>query len=105
MGLQEKILSLMKGIDDPAMRMEVFRSIQFLFEVYTTGEVSEEEILDDLVDIAATVLSMKHPEKTEEQIMEEAKKLAGELMAHFRAETITRRLLAKRRLKRRELGI
>jgi len=90
--LQEKIRDLVSGIDDPASRMEVARTIQLLFETFSTGQTSTEEIQEALVDVVHDTLAWIHPEMAEEELRNTSEKLADEFMRIFKATTGFRRV-------------
>lgn len=98
MSLQAKILNLVSGIDDPTIRIEVSRTIYYLFSVYQSGKVPEENIVQDLYEICLTVIVNKHPELSQEEAKNRAKQLAHEILNAFRIETMLRRTIGRLRI-------
>lgn len=90
MVLEQKIMNLISGITDPAIRLEIARTIVFLFEVWTMGKVREEEIMRDLKDIAYTVITYKNPLLTEDEARRKAEDLAKDIFRVFRLESMYR---------------
>ena len=88
MALRDKILSLISDIDDPSVRLEVSRTIMFLYEVWRSGSVSEEEILSSLYEVAYTIVSYKMPFLTEEDKRNKAREIAEDIMRSFRMESL-----------------
>jgi len=95
MSLQAKILNLLSGISDPGIRMEVSKTIMFLFNVYRSGVASEDDIKSDLVEICTTVIAEKEPTLSPEEIKKKAEKMAQEILNAFKLESITRRAMTK----------
>ena len=99
MPAHEKILSLLSGIDDPSIRLEVLRTVQYLYEVYASGQASEDEIRNDLIEVLLTVITAKHPELTQEEARKMAEEMANSIMIDFKMTTMTRRLMRMRRMR------
>jgi len=95
MALQVKILSLISGIDDPAVRMDISATVNYLLQVYTSGRVKEDEVRDSLYEVFVDVLRVKSPELTDEEIKKKARELVEEFIASFRLESMTRRTYAR----------
>ena len=93
--IQSVVMSLLSGVDDPEIRMEVMRTIYFLFQVYKTGRVADEAILNDLFDICYRVIRAKHPDLTKEEATERARRMAEELLESFRLQTMFSRTTAR----------
>lgn len=92
MSLQAKILSLLSGITDPAIRIDVASTINYLFDVYCNRSADENEIKDALFDICVTIIGAKHPELTMDECRSKAEILVDEIMKSFRVESIKRRI-------------
>ncbi|RLG61370.1 hypothetical protein DRN86_00035 [Candidatus Geothermarchaeota archaeon] len=95
MSLQNKILSLVAGIDDPATRLEIARTILFLYEVYRTGRASDEDITKALYDVALTIIKFREPYLPDEEKREKAGKIADELFELFRMESLFKTTLRR----------
>ena len=88
MSLQAKILNLVSGIDDPAARIEIARTIKFLYEVYMHGVGSPEEVEKSLMEVAMVIVDFKEPELSEDEKKEKAKKIVEDIMRSFRMEAM-----------------
>jgi len=62
MSLQAKILSLLSGITDPALRMDIASTINFFSQLYESGEVDENRIRNELWEVCFNVIRSMHPE-------------------------------------------
>ena len=89
--LQQAILNLVSGIDDASMRMEIARTINYLFAVYMEGG-NEAEVRKSLEDVARTVVKIKFPELPPEEQKKLVKDLAEMVMDAFRTQTVFRRV-------------
>ena len=94
MSLQAKILSLIADITDPAMRIDIASTINYIFSLYTTGHFKDDEIRNALRDIIRDVIAIVHPELTDEEIRKKTKDLVEDFMRAFRVESARRRLFA-----------
>jgi len=88
MSLQAKILSLISGIDDPEIRMEIARTIYFLFDVFRSGNVKEDEIYQALFDVALTVVNYKEPFLPDDEKRKKAGQIADELYSMFKMQSL-----------------
>jgi hypothetical protein len=95
MSLSQKVSALVSGIMNPRDRFEVMSTIYFLFDVYSSGRINEEQLRTDLVDICSTVLAETNPELTEDEIRKRANVLADELARTMKVEGLRRRTLAR----------
>ncbi len=93
MSLQAKILNLLSGIDDPGIRIEISRTIYFLFNIYKNNMAPEESIKNDLMEICLLIVQTKEPTLSPEEQKKKAEKLAEDIMNAFKLETLTRRKL------------
>ena len=95
MGWQDVALSLVSDVDDPTIRIEVLRTINFLYQVYQTGRVTDDQIYNDLFEVCLTIIRYKHPDLTPEEQAQKAKEFAERLLEEFRIGSLTRRTLGK----------
>jgi len=95
MSLQAKILSLLSGIDDPTVRMDVASTINYLFSIYTGGHANEDEIRDALYEIFLDIIDAVHPELTREEKEKKSRTMVEEFMRAFRLESTMRRMLSR----------
>jgi len=91
MSLQAKILNLISEITDPAERMDISASIYYLFQVYMSGQVKEDDIRDSLYEICVNVFRAKSPELLDEEVRKKARELTEEFMSAFRFGSMARR--------------
>jgi len=82
--VQARIRELIAGIDDPANRMEVARTITFLYEVFSSGEREDKEIRDSLFEVVCDTLAFKNPMSSMEEVREMAGPVTDEFMRLFR---------------------
>jgi len=95
MSLQAKILSLISGITDTVVRVDVASTINYLYEVYASGRVKGEEVRRELFAVCSDVVSGVHPELSEEEVRRIANGMADEFMRIFRVESLRRRIMAR----------
>ena len=105
MALRDLVLSLIARIRDPTIRADISSTIYYLKDVYSTGRVSEEEILNSLFEVINDVLAFVQPELTEEERRERAVVLARQFLSAIKLETLRRRQLElmRGRLRRERL--
>ncbi|RLC73740.1 MAG: hypothetical protein DRI26_00180 [Chloroflexi bacterium] len=99
MSLHDLIMSLISDITDPAVRLDIAATINFLKEVYLAGAAPEEEILNDLREVCETVLAYKEPDLFGEELKRRAEELAKQMFRAIKIETM--RLRMHRRLRPR----
>lgn len=92
MRLRDVIIELLSGIDDPAIRMDVANTITFLANVYRSGRAEEAEILNDLREIAITVLALKEPNLSTDELRDKAYEIADKMMRSIKSESLFLRL-------------
>lgn len=97
MSLQALVLSLIGGIDDPAIRMDVSSTIYFLRDLYIDGKISEEDLRRELRSIIDTVLDATHPELLPEEKEKKVSELVDQLMRAIRLSTLRIRTLSRYR--------
>jgi len=97
MPLNDKILSLISGIDDPSTRLEIARTINFLFDVWKTGNAPPEEIKNALNEIAYTIVSYKFPLLSEEERKKKAQEIAEDIFRAFKMESLYRMTFSRLR--------
>jgi hypothetical protein len=95
MSLAQKINALTTGITDSKVKLEIAKTINFLFGVYCSGRASEEEIRSDLIEVCSMILQETHPELLEEDIRKRANFLAEELLRTMKIEGLSKRALAR----------
>jgi len=93
--LQAKILSLISDITDPTVRIDVASSINYLFQVWLSGNVKEEEVRSSVFEVCFDVISGTHPDLTEEEVRRMSNDITGEFMRLFKIEGLSRRMMAR----------
>jgi len=95
LSLQAKILSLVSGIADPTMRIDIASTVNYLFQIWMAGGAEEREIRSSLFEVCSDVIGGTHPELTEEEVRRIANDMTNEFMRLFKIEGITRRMMAR----------
>jgi len=96
--LQAKILNLLSGIDDPGIRIEISRTIYYLFQVFQSRPELEDQIKHDLLEICFTVYQYRFPDRTVEELKNMADKCADDILRAFRIESMMRRVVTRTRI-------
>jgi len=94
--LQAKILSILSGIDEASIRIEISKTIFYLFEIYRSGRASDEDILQDLFEVSKTIVTLKGLAVTPEEIQQKGMELAKDLLNTFKVNCLYRRVASKR---------
>ena len=89
--VQQVILNLISGLDDASLRMEVAKTMMYLFNVYATGRADESEVKQSVMEVVRDVLKYLHPELAPEELKKMVKERTEEIMHAFRMQTIFRR--------------
>jgi hypothetical protein len=89
--LQIKILNLLSGITDPTTRIDISTTINFFYQLFTTGRAREDEIRDSLFEVLVDVLKFKNPELLDEEVKKRAREMVEEFITAFRVESMARR--------------
>jgi len=95
MSLQARIIHLITGIADPAVRIDVASTINYLFTIYMDGTISEAEARDALRDVCMIVVSATYPEFTEQEIRKRVDSMVDEFMRAFKLESTMRRMFSR----------
>lgn len=95
MSLQAKILNLIGGIKDPSVRIDVASTINYLFSLYCSGTVREDEIRRSLLEVCMDVITVTYPDLTLEEIRKKSEVLVDEFIKAFRVESTVRRMFSR----------
>ena len=87
MSLRDLTLSLLSGIKDPRVRIDVSTTIYYLRDVYSTGRVSEEEIRESLYEVIETIIKVKEPDLLPEERKKKVERLVEQFMDAIKLET------------------
>ena len=88
------VQSLLSGVDDPTIRIEVARTINYLRIAYMHG-APEDQILNDLYEVCLTVIRLTKPELTDEQAKEKAMEFAQRLLDSFKLGSLLKRTMPR----------
>jgi hypothetical protein len=101
MTLWTKVNALLAGIPDPKARVDIASTINLLHGLFVRGEVSEDQLRSDLVEICETVIEAANPLVTREEARARAEAVADDLIrtmkvesVHYRVRMRMRRLLS-----------
>jgi hypothetical protein len=95
MSLSQKLLALVSGIGDPKVRIDIMSTINFLFDLYTSGRINEDQLRTDLFDICQTIVSECNPELLEDEVRKRANMLADELVRTMKVDGLRARTLSR----------
>ena len=95
MSLADNIQSLIAGISDTGVRLEVARTINYLKSVYLSGKVPEEEIREALFEVCLTVINYKEPFLDPAERKKKAHQLADQILNSIKMESLHRRMQTK----------
>jgi len=92
MTLWTKINALIAGISDPKTRIDVATSINYLYNLFSHGAISEDQLRSDLKEICASVLEASNPLLTEEEAMRRAEAVVDDLIRTMKLESVHHRV-------------
>jgi hypothetical protein len=95
MSLSQKVLALVSGIGDPRVRIDIMSTINFLFDLYVSGRINEDQLRTDLFDICQTIVSECNHELLEDEVRKRASVLVDELVRTMKVEGLRARTLAR----------
>jgi len=90
-------MSLLSGILDPTTRVDIASTIQYIFDLYSSGRISDADAKNALYEICVEVLRATKPDLTDEEIKENAAELSEQFIKAFRIEGLRRRMLSQLR--------
>jgi len=95
MSLHSLIMSLLSGILDPVTRVDIASTIHYIFDIYSSGNISDADAKNALFEICVDVLRATKPDLTDEEIKENAEQLSEQFIKAFRIEALRRRMLSR----------
>ena len=95
MSLRNKILNLLADIPDARFRLEVARTIYYLYQVFLAGGAPESEIKKALYEIAYQVIDRREPLLDVDTKKEKARKFAEDIYSAFVSESLSRMIQSK----------
>jgi hypothetical protein len=97
MTLWTKINALLAGISDPKTRIDIATSINYLYNLFSHGAISEDQLRSDLKEICASVIEASNPLLTEEEAMRRAEAVVDDLVKTMKLESIHYRVRMRMR--------
>ena len=97
MTLWTKINALLAGISDPKTRIDVATSINYLYNLFSHGVISEDQLRSDLKEICASVIEASNPLLVEEEVIQRAEAVAEDLVKTMKVESIHYRTMRRMR--------
>jgi hypothetical protein len=97
MSLQSKIRVLIAGIEDMNSRINVASTISYLYDLYSNGRISEEQVRDDLYDVLFEVMRFLKPNLVEDALKKVTEDLVEDFVRTFKLESASKRVMAKYR--------
>jgi hypothetical protein len=97
MTLWTKVNALLAGISDPKTRIDIATSINYLYNLFSHGAISEDQLRSDLKEICASVIESSNPLLTEEEAMRRAEAVADDLIRTMKLESIHHRVRVRLR--------
>jgi hypothetical protein len=95
MTLWSKIKALISGIGDPKVRMDVASTINFLFDLFRHGGITEDQLKKDLTEVCRSVIEVTNPLMPEGEIRERAEIIVDDLIRTMKVESIHHRVRAR----------
>jgi len=95
MSLMSKVQALIAGITSPRVRLDVAGTINFLYELYASGRINEEQLRSDLFEICFEVIAMSNPDLMDEEIRERTGIVVDDLVRTMKIEGVRRRMIAR----------
>jgi len=97
MTLWSKIRSLISGIGDSRVRVDIASSINFLFDLFRHGQITEEQLKKELTNICRSVIEITNPLIPEDEVSMRAEVIADDLIRTMKVESIHYRVRARLR--------
>jgi len=95
MSLQAMILSLISGIKDPTLRIDIASTVNYLFGLFQAGAATEGQIRDSLYEILYDVIRATYSDLTDEEVKKKAATLTDQFMRTFKVESVKRRVMTR----------
>lgn len=93
--MSDVVMEMLKDCKDASLRDEILNAVKFLTNVYATGKVSTEEILNDFRETCEVALANIYPDWEERRIREAADDWARRILRVAGATTIFSRKARK----------
>ena len=97
MTLWTKVNALLAGIPDSKARIDIASTINLLYGLFVRGEVSEDQLRSDLVEICETVIEAANPLLPREEARARAEAVADDLIRTMKVEGVEYRVRSRLR--------
>jgi hypothetical protein len=97
MTLWTKINALLAGIGDPKTRIDIASTINFLYNLFSHGGISEDQLRQELTEICATVIEVSNPILPKDEVLKRAEAEADDLIKTMKVESIHYRVRLRMR--------
>jgi hypothetical protein len=97
MTLWTKVNALIAGIGDPRVRIDVASTINYLYNLFSHGAISEDQLLVDLKEICATVIELANPLLPRDEVLRRAEAVAEDLVKTMKVESVHYRVRMRMR--------
>jgi len=99
MSWEAKILNLLGDIQDPALRMRIAMTLNYLRDALSAG-VSPQEIRNDVFDVVYTVLDFKEPFLNPDEKRKKAEEMTNDIIREMKLNVMHRMIMSKLRFTR-----
>jgi hypothetical protein len=93
--LDQLIIKLIDGIVDAKTRLEIASIVYGMRDAYANGEVTDDELKNDLVLFCTDIFQTKFPDKDVEELKDQIEDCAKKLYRAIKLETLRARFLAR----------
>jgi endonuclease III len=98
MSVVNLITSLISGIKEPATRMDIASTINYLLDLYSSRMITDEEVEESLREICRDVLTATMIKASKEEINKKVDEFTFEFMKAFKITSLGRRAMSKYRI-------
>jgi hypothetical protein len=86
---------MLADMTDVRTKLEIANTINFLYNIFSTGKITEEQLRADLKEIVTVLVENRYPEMTDEEKRQKIEEIVGMFMRQIKLETLARRMAAK----------
>jgi endonuclease III len=98
MSVANLITTLISGIRDPATRMDVASTINYLLDLYSSRMITDEEVEESIRDICRDVLTATMIKASKEEINKKIDEFTFEFIKAFKVASLGRRAMSRYRI-------
>jgi len=95
MSFRDLVLSLVRDIDDPEVRIGIISTFNGIKEAYMAGRLDNESLFRQLYNAIKDLLTILRPDLSEKEISDRASKLAKQMSSLIRLEAMHARTLMR----------